>query len=238
MINFVVVDDNNAHRRRVINTIVSKMMNNQIDFNIDEYNDYSSNLLKTIRNEKRNTVYLLDLELPSGDGIDIARFIRNDCNNWNSPIIIITAHTSLYYEVYKQRLQLLDFIGKCNSVEENLSENIDICLKMLNIEKVYRYTYKSIDYNIPVDSINYIIRDGRQAKIVTINEIYYQNFSIKEIKGLLPDYFISSNKGVLINYKNINNIDWNNDCVYFKDGSSGYLVSKSHKKEIEEYVLV
>ena len=238
MINFVVVDDNTSHRKRIVSTIVSKMMSNQIDFNIDEFNDYSNQLLKTIKDERRNTVYILDLELPSGDGIDLARYIRNECNNWISPIIIVTAHTSLYYEVYKQRLQLLDFIGKCNSVEENVAENIDICLRMLNIEKVYRYIYKSVDYSIPIDSIDYIIREGRQTKIVTCNNNYYQNISIKDIKLLLPEYFICSNKGVLINFKNIDKIDWNKEIVYFKDGKSEYLVSRSHKKEIDEYVLV
>ena len=238
MINFVVVDDNTSHRKRIVSTIVSKMMSNQIDFNINEFNDYSNQLLKTIKDERRNTVYILDLELPNGDGIDLARYIRNECNNWISPIIIVTAHTSLYYEVYKQRLQLLDFIGKCNSVEENVSENIDICLRMLNIEKVYRYTYKSIDYSLPIDSIDYVIREGRQTKIVTCNNNYYQNISIKDIKLLLPEYFICSNKGVLINFKNIDKIDWNKEIVYFKDGKSEYLVSRSHKKEIDEYVLV
>ena len=33
-------------------------------------------------------------------------------------------------------------------------------------------------------------------------------------------------------------IDWNKEIVYFKDGKSEYLVSRSHKKEIDEYVLV
>lgn len=238
MINFVVVDDNASHRKRVVNTIVSKMMSNQIDFKINEFDDYSPGLLKTIKDERRNTVYILDLELPSGDGIDIARYIRNECNNWVSPIIVVTAHTSLYYEVYKQRLQLLDFIGKCNSVEENVAENIDICLRMLNFEKVYRYTYKSVDYTLPIDSIDYVIRDGRQTKIVTYDNDYYQNISIKDIKVLLPEYFICSNKGVLINFKNVDKIDWNKEKVYFKDGKSEYLVSRSHKKEIDEYVMV
>ena len=183
-------------------------------------------------------MYILDLELPSGDGIDIARYIRNDCNNWISPIIIVTAHTSLYYEVYKQRLQLLDFIGKCNSVEDGIFENIDICLRMLSIERVYRYTYKNVEHAIPVNNIDYIIREGRQTKIVTSNGNYFQNISIKDIKGDLPEYFIYSNKGVLINFKNIDKIDWNSNKVYFKDGVSDYLVSRSHKKEITEYELV
>lgn len=49
MINFVVVDDNVSHRKRVVNTIVSKMMSNQIDFKINEFDDYSPGLLKLLK---------------------------------------------------------------------------------------------------------------------------------------------------------------------------------------------
>lgn len=238
MINYVVVDDNNTHRKRVVNAIISKMMSNQVEFEIKEFDDYSPGLLKYIKDERRNTVYFLDLELPHGDGVDIARYIRNECNNWVSPLVVITAHSSLYYEVYKQRLQLLDFIGKSSDVETGVAENIDICLRMLNVERIYRYIYRNVEYAIPVNNIDYIIRDGRKTRIVTSYDNYFQNISIREIKNLLPDYFICSNKGVLINYKNIDKIDWNTNRVYFKDGVSEYLVSRSHKKEISEYELV
>ena len=109
---------------------------------------------------------------------------------------------------------------------------------MLSVERVYRYIYKNIERAIPINNIDYIIREGRQTRIVTSDNDYFQNRSIKDIKNDLPDYFIYSNKGVLINYKNIDKIDWNNNKVYFKDGKSDYLVSRSHKKEIIEYELV
>lgn len=238
MINFIVVEDNEKQRKNVCKIIMTNMMNNKIDFNIHEFQDYNKNLMNFISKNKDDSVFILDLELPNGDGIDIARMIRNNYNNWISPIIIITAHTSLYYEVYKQRLQILDFIGKCEDIKKNLSENIDICLKMLNKDKVYRYTYKNIDYTIPLTQINYIQRDGRKTKIVTKDKEYFQNISINNIKEILPSYFIVSSKGILINMKNIKRIDWNTCIVYFKDETKNYLVSKSHKKEIDNYELV
>ncbi len=238
MINFILVDDNDNHRKKVNNIIVSKMMNNKIDFKVYQFSDYTKELINFIKLNKEDCIYILDLELPNGDGIDIARMIRNDSNNWINPIIILTAHSSLYYEVYKQRLQILDFIGKCEDVKNNLSENIDICLRMLNKDKVYRYTYKSIDYTIPLSHINYIQRDDRRTKMVTKDNEYFQNISINVIKEGLPTYFIPSSKGTLINLKNVRKIDWNSYKVYFKDGTNGYLVSKSHKKEIDNYECI
>lgn len=235
MLNFVIVEDNNIHRKKIHNVIVTSMMENRIEYKIYEFNDYSKSLIKYISNDLKDTIYILDLELPNGDGIDIARIIRNEYNNWISPIVIITAHTSLYYEVYKQRLQVLDFIGKCENIEKNLKENIDICLRMLNKEKVYRYIYKNIEYTINISQIDFIQRDGRQIKIVTKGKIYYQNKSIVDIMKYLPGYFIKSSKGTLINMKNVKEIDWTNLLVYFKDGLKDYLVSNSHKKEIINY---
>ena len=235
MINFAVVDDNKLHRKKINNIIITNMMKNQIDFKIDEFDDCDSKLLKYVKDDKQDTIYILDIELPSGDGVDVARKIRNIQNNWISPIIIITAHTSLGYEVYRQRLQILDFIGKCEDIDTNLSENINLCLRMLSKERVYRYKYKSIEYTINLNQIDYIQRDGRQTKIVTTDNEYYQNISINEIKKSLPSHFVSSAKGVLINLKNVERIDWSKYKVFFKDRKNDFLVSRTHKKELENY---
>ena len=235
MINFVIVDDNKSQRKNISKIILKHMMGNKIEFNVIEYEDYNDKLIEYLKTNTADTVYILDLELPSGNGIDIAREIRNKYDNWNSPIIIITVHTSLYFEVYKERLQILDFIGKNENVESRISNNINVCLKMLNKEKIYRYTYKNIEYAINLNNIDYIQRDGRQVRIVTSNNCYYQNISINEIKNNLPSYFTLSSKGILINLNNVEKIDWSILKVYFKDKKDGYLVSKSHRKEIDSY---
>ena len=51
----------------------------------------------------------------------------------------------------------------------------------------------------------------------------------KELEGMIE-------KLKKINKKNIFKIDWNKCIVYFRDGNSGYLISKKHKKEFDEYV--
>ena len=235
MIDFIIVDDNKQHRTELNKLIVSEMMENKLEFMVNEFDDYSKKLLTYIKNNKDNAIYILDLELPNGDGIDVARYIRDEKDDWLSPIIILTAHTSLYYNVYKQRLQVLDFVSKFSDMKANIKENIEICIRMLNKERVYRYTYKNIEYTISLSQINYIQRDGRRTKIVTKKKEYFQNISISNIKDILPNYFKVSSKGTLINMKNISKIDWNTCKVYFKDNTSEYVVSKSHKKELSNY---
>ena len=235
MFNFVIVDDNKSQREIISKSIIKSMMSNKLEFNIIEFDDYNNDLIDYIRNDNGDTVYILDIELPHGDGIEIAREIRNKYDNWKSPIIIVTIHTSLLLDAYKQRLQILDFIGKCEDIEKNINENINLCLKMLSKEQIYKYTYKSTVYSININQIDYIQREGRKVKIVTTNNIYYQNISINEIKSKLPSYFILSSKGILINMNNVERIDWSILKVFFKDKISGFFVSKSHRKEIDNY---
>ena len=67
MINFVIVDDNNMHRKKVSSIIMTIMMNNKVSFEIQEFGDFNSTLLNYFKNPKPNSIYILDLELPSGD---------------------------------------------------------------------------------------------------------------------------------------------------------------------------
>ena len=36
----------------------------------------------------------------------------------------------------------------------------------------------------------------------------------------------------------VDKIDWTKNLVYFKDGTKSFVVSRSHKKEIESYEFV
>lgn len=44
MINFVIVDDNNMHRKKVSSIIMTIMMNNKVSFEIQEFGDFNSTL--------------------------------------------------------------------------------------------------------------------------------------------------------------------------------------------------
>lgn len=234
MVNFVIVDDNKMHRKKVYDVIFSYMMNNNVDFKIHEFGNIDAKLSEFLRTTDRDAVYIIDLELPGGDGIDVAREVRYKLNDWVSPIIVLTAHTSAYYKIYKQKLQILDFIGKGNDIDSDIKENIDISLRVLNQTGSYKFTYKNVGYNIPYSDIDYIQREERRTKIITRKDTYYRNISINDIKKELPGYFVVSSKGTLVNRKNILKIDWNDCLVYFKDGKKEYLVSRNHKKEFEK----
>ena len=105
MINFVVVDDNTSHRKRIVSTIVSKMMSNQIDFNINEFNDYSNRLLKTIKDE--NTIYYNLINQTKYSNLEYYTLTKNNSNNkiditFNNYLTLTNKKTKLpsdYYDI-------------------------------------------------------------------------------------------------------------------------------------------
>ena len=96
-----------------------------------EFIDFRDSLMKYINESEDYSIYITELELPSCNGLDLARYIRNNTNDWTSPIIIMDIDSSMYYDLLNQKLQILDFIPKLDSLYKSLSEDIDICLRIL-----------------------------------------------------------------------------------------------------------
>ena len=234
MINFIVVDSDIVSRKITRDIIVKNMMSNQIDFKIHEFLDYDEKLKEYLSNSQEYSIYVININLLSCNGIEICKYVRNIMNDWTSPLIVTNIDPKMYNSLMSKKLQVLDFIYKDN-LNKNLYEDIDICMRILNYSLTYKYVYKNIEYNIPINKINYVQRDGRRTKIVTKNKTYYRNVTINEIKKIFPKHFIISAKGTLLNMKNVKEIDWKNMIVYFKDNTQNYVVTYSHKKEIESY---
>ena len=84
------------------------MNKNKIEFQTHLYNDYNKNFDDIIKSKIPFKIYLLDIETPSGSGIDIARKIRS--KDVDSVIIFLTVHEELGSTILKNDLMFLSFI--------------------------------------------------------------------------------------------------------------------------------
>lgn len=238
MINFIIVEDQKLQRKNISNIVMKYMMKNKLEFDIIEFESETKELRKLIKNVEHNHIYILDFELPNSNAIEISRFIRE--YDWRSPIIIFTAHGGMAFETFKQRLQILDFVNKQFEAEKNLLELFDICLRQLNLSASFRFKSKGIDYNIPFEKIYYIYRDTseRKAIIVTNNSEYKINMSMNNILKKLDKRFFVSHKACIINIQKVETFIWKEGKIIFDNGLESYLLSKTHKKELENYERV
>lgn len=232
MINFIIVEDQKLQRNYISNLIMKYMMKNKLEFDIIEFDSETKKLKELIKNYEHNHIYILDFQLPNTNAIEIARFIRE--TDWRSPIIILSAYGGMAYESFKQRLQILDFVNKQFEADQNLYELFDICLNQLNEIDILKIKSKGIDYNIPFEKIIYIYRDTCERKIVIVtnNSEYRINMNLKSILKLLDSRFKLTHKACIVNIKKVEAFIWSENKIVFTNGFETYLLSKTHKKEL------
>lgn len=236
MINFIIYDDEIEFRNK-INSCVNKVMKkSKIDYEIKEFEKYSSKFQKVI-DDNSTKIYILDIEIPNSlSGIDVARKIRVD--DWNSIIILVTSHVDMGYDALKAQIMLLDFISKYNNCIPSLESTIKIALSKINNKKVLIFETGSMTYKIYTDDIVYIYKDtvDRKSIIVTeYNEISI-NQTISDIYSMLDDRFFLTHRSCIVNTEKIDKIDWKRNIIYFKNSLETDYLSRDKRKGLKEYV--
>lgn len=231
MIDFIVCDDSFEIRQMVNDIITKYMMKNQIHYKIHMFEDYDNNFIKIVKKNMSFKIYILDIEVPSRSGIDVARIIRN--NDVNSIIIFLTGHQELSSVVAEKDFLFLTFINKFNNCEERLYSSIDKAIKFLNYKKTIEFKDAGIIYTINIDDILYVLRDSveRKCLLYTDYSVFKIGKSLQEIRNMLTDNFIQTHRACLVNKKRIACYDKNNRIIIFDNGVSMNVVSTRFKWE-------
>ena len=120
MINFIVCEDNKVILQKNIDIINMVMFKNNQDYRVYKFTNNTDLLQKIINDDIGTKIYILDIELDTTSGIDIARQIRNTDNE--SIIIISTTYIEYLPYTLKNKLMLFDFVSKFENYEESLSK--------------------------------------------------------------------------------------------------------------------
>lgn len=155
-----------------------------------------------ILNAKKVDLIILDIHLKGEkNGIELANYIKE--NNSEIPFIFLTAYsdTASIKEAIKTRPS--GYLVKPFE-KHDLFSAIEVAL--LNFEKKHNQKKKSllvkhqgIFIKIDIDSIIYIESDKNYLIIQCINDSYRYRSTLTEIKESLPDNFIFTHKGFIIN---------------------------------------
>lgn len=235
MINFIVCEDEKVLRNETKDIIDSLMMNYDIDYKIDEFEGYNTKFEEIAKKDTGFKIYLLDIKTKKGSGIDAARIIREQYDDWNSVIILITSYSEYKYEALCSRLFLLDYINKLDNCQKKIKEDLIIAMKhydnrynMLSYE--YNHTCYKVEYRQMIyiekepDSKRCIIQttEGKQTIPGTLNEIYDK----------LDNRFLKVHKSMVINLDQIRKYEIGKNKVTFKNGDHTHLISRNMKKEL------
>lgn len=232
MVNVIICDDNDKDRNNVVDFVKSFMCKNKIEYQMHIYNDYNKKFNEIIENKMPFKIYLLDIETPSGSGIDIARKIRH--KDVESVIIFLTVHEELGNTILKNDLMFLSFINKFDNLNVRLNNSMKKALNMLKHKRVIKFTDKNIVYTINIDDILYLTKDSYERK--TIIKTDYAEFRVSktltELIAMLDDRFIQTHRSCYVNSDRKVSIDRTNKIILFDNGETIDLLSDKYKKEV------
>lgn len=237
MLNFIICDDNKIIRENVNKVITKLMLPTDIEYKVIEFEKYDKDFAQLIDRKTEKKIYILDVEINCHSGLDVARKIRE--KDWESIIIILTAHYELAYEAFKNRLLLLDFLSKFDNYEHNLYEALKTALKISHNKKQLSFESKRTSYRIDFDEILYIYKDteNRKTVIKTFSKDYSVALNLNEIETMLPETFIKTHRACVVNSNNIKTVDFKENIIVFKNGEKINLLSKNYRKDVKNYVF-
>lgn len=177
-------------------------------------------------------VYLLDIEMPEINGLELAKQIRE--RDVKALFIFLTNYSQYVMDVFE--VVTFDYIMKPITYEKLEAMLVKSIHYLDMVKKVFTFWFRKQCYQVFCDEIFYIQKKGRQAFICTKSEIYHTNMTIEEIWTQLDErIFFQINKSCIINFEYMKTMSGNE--VILKNGDRFLVVrpqrNNLRKKHIE-----
>lgn len=234
--NFIIYEDEMQYASRYKNVIYKLLGPTNLNYKITEIDEYNKINKEKIDSLDGNRIYILDIEVPGKNGIELARQIRKS-GDWNSPIIIITSHEEFKTVGYTGKILMLNFITKSEDLEQDLYDSLEVALEINMANRSLCYTHRGELYQIPHNDILYIEKSlhDNTSNIITKNKTHCIRKTIIELEKKLSEdrNFIKTHRSCIVNLKNIKSVDFDKNIISFDDIETD-LLSRAHKKELKE----
>lgn len=181
--------------------------------------------------ELKCDIYILDIEMPGKNGLQLAEKIRK--YNEHAIIIFVTCYSKYALKAYE--VEAYKYILK-DQINIKLEETLDKIEKKLEVDdKDYYIINTKVRYEkIYYKEILYIYKEGKNSIIVKTNETTFLRSSIQDVyKELDPNQFIFIDRGCLVNIAHIMRI-YSNE-MYIRNGDK-LVISRVHVNKVKEGV--
>ena len=192
----------------------------------------SDNLLYDIADDHfRYDLILLDIEMPSYSGMEIAEKIKPYLPNVK--IIFITSH--IEYAIDAFELSIFRYVPKAD-IEKRLATAITDAIKLIVLEsdKTYVIQTSNRTEKIPYRDILYIQRDGKNASIVSMTGVSKVRKSLQQVhEELRAAEFIFIDRGCIANIAHIMQV--RSGMAHMKNGEA-LPISRSNLQDIKQII--
>lgn len=189
--------------------------------------------------------FFLDILLVDGNGISLAREIRQIGKYQFTPIIFITGIKSKELEVFHD-IHCYDYILKPYNkrIVLNMMRKIlvDYFTHAQIVETKIEYLkleFKGVKQRIIARDILYVESKNRKIYIMTKYEVItYKFMNISQFVKELPIHFIQIHQSIVINPDYIKKIDLNRNIIWLDGITEGLPIGTSHRKKVGDMINV
>ena len=200
MFRVAVVDDNPVFLEKSKKITGKFFEERKLECEIKTY-ERANSVIEEIKERQYFDVFLIDIEMPDVDGMELARQIRR---LYDSPyIIFVTSHVE--YSIKGYEYNVWRYIIKEN-MAENLPQAYESLIEQLKQkkEKFYIVEHPKKLLKILYEDIHYIYKDGKNAVFVTKNNVWSDRKSLEQVMQALNDpMFVRCERGNIANIRHI-----------------------------------
>ncbi len=212
MLNILVCDDEQAVLNQIHNFITGYFINYPGEYMIKTFQS-GQELFKEAKLKEADVIFL-DIDLQDGNGIKIARAIRQF--DKQVKIVFITSHKN--YKGAAFSVRAFGYVDKPVTGEQVAAqlEDIESYMQEEKNRIVKKFDTANGIVSIPLDDIIYFVNENRKIKIITFHDTYFIREKISALESRLGEHnFVSPHVSFLVNLEYV--IDCKNYLVYMTD---------------------
>lgn len=243
LLKIILCEDNEIQRSKFEKIIENISFKNKYDFSLGLSTESPKAVLRYVKNQKLiEGIYFLDIELAQDiNGIELAKAIRKyDPRGY---IIFITSHYELSLLTFEYKVQALDYIIKCDDakIAEKIHASIDAAHKnsINNLLIDTKITINSGNrlINLKLDEIMFFETSSIHGKVRVhcISEQIEFYYTIKELLKILNDDFMKIHRSIIVNIKNIKELDKKSLMVRMVNDEICYISNTMINELIEKW---
>lgn len=242
MVTIYICEDNLVFQQEIQKTIEAYVMIQAYDMQVALATAKPQEILAAIAEGKTRNVYFLDVDLKDEEmnGFDLGKAIRKiDPRGF---IIFITDHSELLAETFKYRLEAMDYIikGDIANIQTRVRECLDSVQERLFLEQKETRRYLPIKMNnevfyVAIDEIYFIETSPHKHKVLLYAKNQQLDFfgNLQDLETELGEDFLRVHRSYLVNTKQIKQLDYKTNTIFFEDELSCFFTRRK-KKVLQE----
>lgn len=207
MIRIALVDDDKEFLDILRKFVMEYFENIDTSCYVEGFSD-SSYFFDEVMERDYFDIGLLDIEMPTLNGIDLAKKLRQ--NEKTIPIVFLTAHSELVRVGYE--IKAFDFLSK-TQIKEELPKVFNRFIQEMRTQsrQVYTISTNARVEKIPYSNIIYIYKSGQNSVFVLKNMETWERGSLRDVIKRLDDpMFMKIERGYIINLEHVSNVNSRN----------------------------